>query len=372
MVHRWSRTIAEVDLTAIGRNIGVVRQRVGQKKILAVVKANAYGHGMVEITRFLSDQGIGFFAVAHLEEGITLREAGIQTPVLLLAGITSDAIPEMVARRLTPVVFNMETLSEITRHAQQTDQEIGIQIKIDTGMGRLGISMAEAISFIQKAIGQRGVRVEGIMSHFAEADLHDLSYATEQLNLFTQLRLTLEEKGLKICDWHIANSAAILRMDVAHLNCVRPGLMLYGYSPLSDETPLSLFPVMQVKTQILSIKKVPSGTSLGYGRTYRTKRESLIATLAIGYADGYSRSLSNKGIMVAGGVRVTVLGRISMDMTLIDVTKVPGLRSGDWVTVMGAEKGAAIWADEIARQLGTIPYEILCGLHPRIQRVYHS
>ena len=373
---RHAASIAEIDLAALGENLRQVKKRIGRKKILAVVKANAYGHGAVEIARFLERKetgrapGVSMFAVAFLEEGAALREAGIDLPILLMTGCPIEQIPEIVRHRLTPLVFDLESLFALSRHAKKIGRKINVHIKLDTGMGRLGLSPGEARAFIQRAVGEKGIRIEGVLTHFAEADLKDLSFARGQLEKIHHVWQALKKEGIKIPYCHLANSAAIMHFSPAHFNLVRPGLMLYGYSPLEGKTTIPLRPVMQVKTRVIALRKVPAGTSISYGRTFVTKRESLIATLSIGYADGYPRLLSNRGTMIAKGKRVPVVGRVCMDMTMIDVTEVPSLAVGDWVTVIGAEGGEAVWADELARGAETIPYEILCGIGDRIPRIY--
>ena len=373
-----SASIAEINLSALGENLRQVKKRVGKKEILAVVKANAYGHGAVEIARFLEGKGAGtpggvaMFAVAFLEEGRALRKAGIGLPILLMTGCPIEQIPEIVRYRLTPLLFDLGSLLALGRYAKKAGKKVGVHIKLDTGMGRLGLPPGEALAFIQKAIDEKGVRIEGILTHFAEADLKDLSFARAQLEKLKAVWTALKAEGIKIPYCHLANSAAIMHFSPAHFNLVRPGLMLYGYSPLEGKTTIPLQPVMQVRTRVIALRKVPAGTAISYGRTFMTRKESRIATLSIGYADGYPRLLSNRGTMIAKGQRVPVVGRVCMDMTMIDVTKVPTLAVGDWVTVIGAEGKEAVWADEVARGAETIPYEILCGIGDRIPRVYSN
>jgi alanine racemase len=369
-------SVAEVDLAALDENLRQVRKRIGRKKILAVVKANAYGHGAVEIARFLEGKESGrppkvaMFAVAFLEEGQALRKAGIDLPILLMTGCPIEQVPEIVRYRLTPLLFDLESLFALSRHARKIGKKINVHIKLDTGMGRLGLPPNEALAFIQRAVDEEGIRVEGLLTHFAEADLKDLSFARGQLEKLKDVWIGLQREGIKIPYCHLANSAAIMHFGPAHFNLVRPGLMLYGYSPLEGKTTIPLRPVMQVRTRVIAMRKVPAGTAISYGRTFVTRKESLIATLSIGYADGYPRLLSNRGMMIAKGRRVPVVGRVCMDMTMIDVTEVPSLKVGDRVTVIGAEGEEAIWADELARGADTIPYEIICGIGDRIPRIY--
>ncbi len=366
----WSASVIEVNLAAIRHNFKLVRRCVGRKGILAVVKANAYGHGNIEVARCLTKMGVAMLGVAYLEEGLALREAGIEGPILIMTGVSADQIPEVVQYRLTPVLFDRTLLTALNRYARRYKKRVDIHIKIDTGMGRLGLATEDALDFVQKAADLEGIHVEGILTHFADADLADLSFAERQLGKMKGVWEHLRREGIRIPYCHIANSAAIMHYHASPFNLVRPGLMLYGYSPLQGEATLPLHPAMQLKTRVISIKKVSAGVSISYGRTFVTKRESLIATLSLGYADGYPRLLSNRGVMIAKGRRVPVVGRVCMDMTMIDATEVSDLAAGEWVTVIGSEGKESVWADELARWTDTISYEILCGISDRIPRVY--
>lgn len=365
-------SFAEINLSALKSNLGQVRAQLGDCPILAIVKANAYGHGAVPITRFLSQQknNIKMFGVAFFEEGLALRSAGIRNPILILTGCVPEQIPDIIAQELTPVVFDLQTLAAINQNAEKQGKHVKVHLKIDTGMGRLGISPEEVHAFILTVLSYPMITLEGILSHFAEADLHDLSFAQKQLSIIQSILADFAHEGLAVPWCHLANSAGILHFKSARLDCVRPGLMLYGYSPLQEPAALKLKPVMQVKARIIMLKTVPKGTSISYGRTFVTQNKSRIATVAIGYADGYPLSLSNRGIMIAKGKRVPVVGRVCMDMTLLDVTDVPKLTVGDFVTVIGSEGNTSMWADQVASLAGTHIYEILCGIGPRVERRY--
>lgn len=367
-----SGSFAEIHLGALEKNLLQVRAQVGNCPILAVVKANAYGHGAIRVARFLEQCRTKpeIFGVAFLEEGVALREAGIRTPILVLTGCPADKIPDLMRYALTPVVFDLDTLSAINREAAQCGRPIKVHLKIDTGMGRLGILPDDFLPFLEKALTYEMIAIEGMLTHFAEADLSDLSFAKTQLNTLKTILSRLSEKGITLRYCHLANSAAILHFKPAVLNLVRPGLMLYGYSPLREQTPLPLSPLMQVRARVIALKKVPKGTPISYGRTFITDRESRIATVAIGYADGYPLSLSNRGMMIAKGTRVPVVGRVCMDMCMLDVTASEGLSVGDWVTVLGEEGPEAIWANDLAQWANTHPYELLCGIGARVQRRY--
>ncbi len=374
-VRRRSAGVAEIDLAALRHNLQQVKKRIGRREILAVIKANAYGHGAVPIAQFLVGKGssaVSLLGVAYLEEAVQLRKAGITHPILLMTGCPIDQIPEIVRYQLTPLLFDSDSLIALSRYAARRGKRVNVHIKLDTGMGRLGVPISEALPFIQTAVSHEGIQVEGVLTHFAEADLKDLSFARHQLEALQQIWTALQKAKIKIPYCHLANSAAIMHFSPAHFNLVRPGLMLYGYSPLEEESRISLKPILQLRARVIALKKVPAGTSISYGRTFYTQRESLIATVSIGYADGYPRLLSNRGMMIAKGRRVPVVGRVCMDMTMLDVTEVPALRVGDWVTVIGEEGSEAVWADELARLAETIPYEILCGIGERVPRVYKT
>jgi alanine racemase len=375
----FKETVAEIDLSALTKNVHAVHKRVGSRKIIAIVKADAYGHGAVPIAQALifASPNIAMLGVASLDEGVLLRKARIETPILLLTGCPIDRIAELVRYQITPALFDEETLLSLSRFGRKKGCPISVHIKIDTGMGRLGISSERALPFLQKAM-DNGVLVEGLFSHFAEADLTDLSFARAQLAKLMAVARALRDmrgreelpEGERLKPYcHLANSAAIIHFRDAYLDGVRPGLMLYGYSPLQGRSAISLAPVMTVRARVIGIKKVPSGTPISYGRTFVTRKETRVAVVGIGYADGYPRALSNCGEMIAGGCLVPVMGRVCMDMTMLDVTAVPQLSVGDWVTVMGQASRVRIGADTLAKKANTIPYEILCGMR-QIPKVY--
>jgi len=355
--------IVEIDLAALDHNLKQVQARVGDRKILAVVKADAYGHGAVAVSKFLLRRGsapIAMLCVADVDEALALRAAGIRKPILLLTGCPPERADEAVHHRLTPVVFDRASLSALSRAAGQ--KRIGVHVKIDTGMGRLGVPLSEVADFFDATREHRAIRVEGILSHLADAD--DRQFTRRQIADFKRVIGTLNLQTIPPC--HIANSAAILTNEAAQFDRVRPGLALYGYSSGSPSTrrklPVSLRPVMRVRARILMLKRVPPNTSISYGRTFVTRRESQIAVVAIGYADGYPRALSNQGEMCVRERRAPVVGRVCMDMTMIDVTGIPGVNVGDWVTVIGQDGRQPLWADDLARRCDTLAYEILCRL----------
>jgi alanine racemase len=364
-------TAAMVDLGALGHNYQEVVRRAKGRKVLAVVKAQAYGHGAVRVSRRLLELGAHMLGVALVEEGRELREAGIDAPILVMGSILPGQAEAAAFLRLTPAVFTVPVAEAFSEAARKLKTKISVHVKIDTGMGRIGVLPEDAPDFIAALRGLPGLDVEGLMTHFADADLCDKQFASRQMDRFESLLRELAGRGIDIPVRHAANSAAMLDFPRALFTMVRPGLMLYGYDPVEGGTgDADLKPVMSLVTRIAFLKKVPAGVPISYGRTFVTKQESLIATLPIGYADGLSRALSNRAEALVRGRRVPIAGRVCMDMCMIDVTEVPGVREGDEAVLLGSQGGERITADEIALKTGTIPYEVLCGIGSRVPRIY--
>ena len=333
----------------------------------AVVKSQAYGHGMVECARVFAQEGARFLVVSLIDEGITLREAGFQEPILLIGGIWPQEARECLEYNLIPVVSGPEPLLALSREARKLEKEALVHIKVDTGMGRLGVPLEEWPDFINQAVSCPGIKVEGLMSHFSVADspeYSDIAYTRQQLEAFREI---VEEARSKLphLKWiHLANSAATLQLPQAHWNLVRPGLSLYGGVRMPR---LHLQEAMEVSSRILHLKRVPGGRFLGYGRAFRTSRETLVAVVPVGYALGYLRVLSNRGEMLVRGKRAPVIGRVCMDLTLLDVTHIPQVQIGDPVIIMGGKGKQRITVFEVAQWMDTITYEVFCilgGSHP--------
>ena len=371
-----SLTFAEINLSHLIHNLKQVRSLIPPDcKILAVVKANAYGHGMIRVSKELENTGVDMLGVAHVEEGICLRESGIHTDILIMGGIdgayASDIMSGIIQQRLTPVLYTPSFAEALSKAAIGKGATVPVHIKVDTGMRRIGVTPEMAPEFAQYVAQLQGVRLEGIMTHFAEADLQNREFVREQLESFNSACRVIEGMGIPLPLKHAANSAAVMDMRDSHLDMVRPGIMLYGYVPapfLSSKADLR--PVMTLKSRILYLKKVPPKTGISYARTFITNRETIVATIPIGYADGYSRALSNVGEVIVRGRRAPVIGRVCMDMTMIDVTDVPGMQAGDEVLIIGGEGSRRITADDIAGWTGTISYEVLCSIGERVDRVY--
>jgi alanine racemase len=365
-------TVATVDLNALTHNYQEVTRRTGDRKVLAVVKAQAYGHGAVPVARRLVELGSTMLGVALVEEGRDLRDAGVTVPVLVMGPVFPEQAGMIVNAKLTPVVYTPAMVRPLADAAAGAGTKLAVHVKIDTGMGRIGISPEDAVDFITTISRLPGIFVEGLMTHFADADLLDKQFAAAQMDRFESLIGSLEAKGIAIPLRHAANSAAVLEYDRALLTMVRPGLMLYGYSPLESRVSADLRPVLSFASRIAFLKNVAAGVPISYGRTFVTKRESLIATIPVGYADGYSRTLSNKGEALVRGKRVPVAGRVCMDMTMLDVTGIPGVAEGDEVVLIGRQGNERITADDIAAKTGTIVYEVLCGISGRVPRKVQS
>jgi len=355
-------TFAEISLKALSHNLEVVRKKTGNKNILAVVKANAYGHGAEEISKHLVKKGITHLGVAFTGEAIQLREAGVKAPILVF--FDRNHIKECFEYDLTPVVFDLNTAKKFSSEAVRRNRILPIHIKVDTGMGRMGFTLDKAHTAIYKITGLKNMRLEGLMSHFSDADLHDKEFANLQLKRFLSLRKELKRNGVTFNFYHIANSAAVLTMPGAHLNMVRPGIMLYGYG--DDD----LKPVLSLKSKVLMLKRVPAGTPISYARTFVTKRMSTIATIPVGYADGYNRKLSNRGEVLINGNRTPVIGRVCMDTIMADVTGLRGVRLDSEVILIGSQERENITAADIADRTETIPYEVLTSIGQRVKRVY--
>lgn len=364
--------VATVDLSALAHNVAQVRQRLlSPCEILAVVKADAYGHGAVAVSRTLVQLGIPRLGVATLQEGIALREAGIRAPTLVMGALFANQFSDMIAHRLTPVVYDRETAAGFAACAGSKSEPYPVHVKVDTGMGRLGLSPEEVLSLLQSPSFRGPLRVEGLMTHLADADSQDSSYTRTQITRFSSVVSQLKAAGLQVPLVHAANSAAILCHPSAHFTVVRPGIMLYGYhtTPLRDDAP-ELKPVLTLTTNVVQVRRVAPGESVSYNRTFIASRPSRIAVLPIGYADGYSRALSNRGAVLIGGSRAPVVGRVCMDMTMVDVTDIPEVKPGHEAVLIGRQGNMQITAADLALWLGTIPYEVLCAIGPRVIRRY--
>jgi len=365
-------TWAEIDLSAVIHNVRAVRRQVGAgPEIMAVVKADAYGHGALQVSRAALDAGASRLAVALVQEAVQLRSAGIEAP-LLVFGEPYHGEAELILRHgLTSVIYNMETARSLSGIAAAAGRCVQAHVKVDTGMGRVGVPMEHALDFVRRVKDLGGLTLEGICTHFATADEADHCFTHRQAASFESLCRELTLAGINIPLRHAANSGAILQHPDTHLNLVRPGIMLYGLYPSSQtRRTTELRPAMRWITHVAQIKTIPPGCTVSYGRTFFARSATTVATMPVGYADGYRRSLSNLGKVLVAERRSPVIGRVCMDMTMIDVTEIPGVRLGDEVVLMGRQGRSEITADEMAQWLGTINYEALTGIGKRVPRLY--
>ena len=367
-------TICGIDHEALRSNLRQIRDKVGScVKILCMVKANGYGHGATEISPTLARAGADAFGVATLEEAVQLREAGIQAPLIVLAGVFPAQLDTFVEHKLTPVVHDLISLKALDRESSRRQVQLKVHLKVDTGMGRLGFLAAEADQWIAAIKQAESLHIQGVFSHFSHAESVQGDYTQKQLEIFKRVLGQLRSADVIPDLVHLANSAATITLPAAYFDMVRPGLMLYGVYPSPNmKEQINLKPVLSWKTKILQLKNVPSGTSVSYGQTYVTERESLIATLPMGYADGYPRFLSNRGEALVRGQRARIAGRVCMDLTMIDVTDIRNVRQGDEVVLLGRQGGAEISADEIAAWANTISYEILTSIGTRVPRIHYN
>ncbi|MPW25388.1 alanine racemase [Alkalibaculum sp. M08DMB] len=361
-------TWCEIDLDKLIDNYTAIKNHVGQQvELMPVVKADAYGHGAIQCARALMDIGANRFAVAIVDEGIQLRKAGITCPILVLGYIPLEEISNLIKWDLTPTVYTIEFAKKLS---DKTNKNQKIHIKLDTGMGRLGFrGFKETISAVETINKLDNINIEGIYSHFAISDALDKSYSYGQIEVFEEVIRELKKRGIEIPLKHFSNSAGIIDLPTSHYNCVRPGIILYGLYPSQEvqKNNIDLKPVKNFKTRISNLNTIHTNESVGYGRKYVANNERVIATLAVGYADGYSRLLSNKGEVILRGQRANVVGTICMDQCMIDVTHIKDVKIGDEVLLYGEN----LPIEEIAQKMGTINYEVTCMTKERVLKLYY-
>jgi len=354
-------TWTEVNLDAIAQNVKNIKKLIGKKKeLMAVVKGNAYGHDILEISSVVLENGATRLAVARLEEAIFLRKAGITVPILVLGLTLKPQAESLVSYDITPTVCEFEMIEKLSELAVQMNKMAKIHLKVDTGMGRIGIFPDDVLRFIKRIKALKKVEIEGIFTHFSVADEKDKFYTEEQFRKFIEILTILEKEGIKIPIKHVGNSATLLDLPHMWLDMVRPGLAIYGLYPSKEvKKTINLIPAQQFKTKIVFIKELPRGESISYGRTYITKRRMRVASLPVGYADGYNRLLSNQGEVLVRGQRVPIIGRVCMDQCMIDVTNLTQVEIGDEVVLWGRQGEEMITVEEIAQKIRTINYEIV-------------
>lgn len=377
---------AEIDLEAIAHNVRELRKITHpEASLMAVVKANAYGHGSREVARQALHNGAQMLGVARIDEAIDLRKAGFDVPILILGYSPSEMAEFLIRYDLTQTVFSLENARKLSGQAVSAGNNIRIHIKMDTGMGRLGLItrcsepslsrtdvIRDALEEVTRIIELPGLIPEGIMTHFATADSKDKTVTLRQFQIFNDLIRELSLKNIRFPIRHAANSAALIDLPETHLDMVRPGISLYGLYPSEEinRSKIMLKPAMSLRTKIIHLKKVPRGFYVSYGQTYQTSRTSTIATVPIGYADGFNRQLSSKGYMLVHEKRAPIVGRVCMDLTMLDVSHIPRVAVEDEVVVFGTQGPESISVDEIAGILNTIHYEIVAAITARVPRVY--
>ncbi|MCK8824751.1 alanine racemase [Fuchsiella alkaliacetigena] len=364
---------AEIDLAKIEHNILQFKKRLAADTLLmAVVKANAYGHGAVEVTKTALAAGVDKLAVAILDEALELKEAGFDEEAILILGWTpAEAAGELIKQGFAQTIYDYDNAQALSRQAVELDKELKVHVKVDTGMSRIGVQPAEAVDFIKAIHKLPKLVVEGVFTHFALADEKDKSFTYQQFNSFKNVLTELAAAGLEIPIKHCANSAACLDLPETQLDMVRLGISIYGLFPSAQvEQELDLKPALSLKAKIAQLKEVPAGTGISYGHTYTTSAPSKIATIPLGYDDGYSRLLSSNSEVLVNGQRAPVVGRVCMDQFMVDVSEVGEVQVAQEVVLIGKQGSERITVEEIAARIGTINYEVVCMLSSRVPRVY--
>ncbi|MBF0215564.1 MAG: alanine racemase [Candidatus Omnitrophica bacterium] len=371
MERTYRPTWAEIDLGAVSHNLAEIRRVVASNvAIMPVVKANAYGHGIYRISAELITNGVKYLGVATVDEALFLRQKGIDVSILVLGSVLQEEADQAVDNNITLTLCNDSLFRALMISAKKFMKKPRVHIKIDTGMGRIGVWHADAFEFIKKVYDTGVIEIEGVYTHFSSAS-RDKMYTEMQIEYFENVLLALEKEKIGIKYKHADNSIASVEWKNTHYNLVRPGILIYGVYPKEDfREVLDLKPVMSLKTRIVHLKDTPTGRALSYGRTYITQKPTKIATLPIGYADGYGRLLSNRAEALVHGEQVRVVGIVTMDQTLIDVGEIVDVKIGDEVVLFGEQKGVKISVEKISKLAKTIPYEILSGIKERVPRIY--
>ena len=365
-------TWAEIDLDAIAHNVRELKQRIGAKaELMAVVKANGYGHGAIPVSETALDNGASRLAVNRSVEGLQLRRAGISAPILIMGYSLPSVAETIVQWDLTPTVNTVEQAEALSAASSRDSKMLPIHIKVDTGMGRFGLMPGEVVDFVRAISQLSNLAVEGIYTHFAMADAVDKAHTLRQFAVYLDVTRRLDEAGFPIAIKHVANSAATLDLTKTHLDMVRCGIALYGLRPSSEgESTISLHPAMALKSRVARVRTLSPGSCISYGCTYTTTRPTLAALVPAGYGDGYHRLLSNKGQVLIGGQRAPILGRVCMDQFVVEVDHIPDVEQNQQVVLFGRQGDDEINAEEVAAWAETINYEVTTGILPRVTRVY--
>jgi alanine racemase len=364
-------TWVEVDLDRFTSNLRVLRSAVGgERGLLLVVKADAYGHGAVEIAAVAEAEGVAMLGVATLHEGIQLRQSGSRLPIVVLSPLLTSEIEDALDHALDPTVADLEFARALSAAAGAADRAVRVHVEVDTGMGRSGVAARQAEDFLARLVELPYLRLGSVFTHFPDADAPDLAFAREQVSCFEALRAALAARGIRLPRVHLANSAATVNLPEARGDWIRVGLLAYGHRPPRCDARIEIRPVMAFKSRLVQIREFPAETPISYGRTYVTRRPTRVGVVAVGYGHGYSWLLSNRGAMLVGGRRVPILGRVTMDLTMVDLEAAPQARVGDEALLFGEQGGEALGLDEVARWSGTLPYEVMCTIGKRVTRIY--
>lgn len=365
-------TNVEVNLSLLKKNYAAIKKHVLPSKVMPILKANAYGHGLVEVAKYFEKQNADYLGVAVLEEGILLREEGIKTPILVLGGLLGNQIPHFLKHDLTITASSAAKLKQIDEAADAIKIKAKVHLKIDTGMERIGVHYYSAEKFLEEAVKLKNINIEGIYSHFANSDSSDLSYTRMQLERFLNVLTFFEKHSLQTPFRHISNSGGILQLPEANLDMVRPGILLYGVYP-SPKTKKTILvePALTWKSNVVYFKVIKPGHPVGYGSKWQTDHDIRAVTVPVGYGDGYFRSMSHKANVIINGKKYPVVGTISMDQIVVNIEN-DSAYNGDEVILVGKQNGALITCEELAEWAGTIPYEILTNINTRVPRVYNG
>ena len=366
----FDSTRVKIDLDAIASNMDAIREKAGVP-VMAVVKADAYGHGAVQVARLLQDK-CAFFCVSSILEAMELRQAGLSTPILILGHTPADAFPTAIREGIRPTIYRMEDALALSKAAQFLELPARFHFAVDTGMSRIGFQVNEEDADICARIASLpGLFAEGLFSHFATADCADLSRAEQQAERFAEFDGMLRRRGVKVPIRHLNNSAGLMNFATPY-EMVRSGIITYGMYPSDEVDPglLALRPALQWLSRVTHVKTLPAGREISYGGTYVTKADTVVATIPVGYADGYRRNLSGKFYVLIHGQKAPILGRICMDQMMVDVTHIPGVQVGDRVTLVGIDGEEAITMEQISAQADSFNYEFVCGISRRVPRLY--
>lgn len=373
--HSYYRVQANINLGAIRHNIEQARNKINpDTKLMAIIKADGYGHGAIPIAKMLEqDCNVDAYGVAIMEEAIELREAGIKKPILILGYTSKEQFHQVISYDITQTIFQYEMAADLSQEAVRQGKTVKVHIKLDTGMSRIGFcDSQDSIAIIKKIATLPNIIMEGLFTHFARADEIDKSSAISQLSRYIEFNRMLEKEHINISVKHLANSAGIIELPQAYFNMVRCGIATYGIYPSNEVNrgEVHLIPAMELKTHVIYVKEVDAGVGISYGATYVTNKKSKIATIPIGYADGYSRNLSNNGRVIIHGQYAPIVGRICMDQFMVDVTEIENVAQGDVVTLLGSDKDACISAEELGKESHSFSYELVCTVGKRVPRVY--